>query len=189
MSYLFAKTCLSTIKSGRQDAVVEVPSGRLPQPPYYTSSGSTSVDLPVGKEVYLAPIHETVFVASSDYCLVSGFLETEFMFADLVVAAIALTTFYLGGRVVISRVFQLILDDLAKGSLVPGRPIEMVVDCCSNNDVCFPYYYRLSNTILREDSDEQNVKKFHDCFTNRWNLSDVLARSTANPQRAKYRFE
>lgn len=61
------------------------------------------------------------------------------MFADLVAAAIALTTFYLGGRVVISRVFHLILDAMAKASLVPGRTIEMVVDCCSNNDVCFPY--------------------------------------------------
>ena len=130
--------------------------------------------------MYLPPIYRIVFIALSDYCLVSGFLETEFIFADLVVAAITLTKFYLGSRVIISRVFQLILDNLAKGSLVPDRPIEMVVDCCSNNDICFLYYYRLSNIILREDSDEQNVKKFYNCFTNRWNLSNVLARSTAN---------
>ena len=148
----------------------------------------SSASLLRAKEIYLTPIHEIARVPIRDHSLVSRFSEIEFTFVDRVVAAFALPTFYLGCRIVISRVFHLILDAMAKASLVPGRPIEMVVDCCSNNDVCFPYYYRLSNIILREDSDKQNVKKFHDCFTNRLNLSNVLARSTANPQRAKYRF-
>lgn len=52
------------------------------------SSSSLSTDLPVAKEIYLAPKHEIAFVPITDQSLVSRFFEIESMFADLVVAAL-----------------------------------------------------------------------------------------------------
>lgn len=71
---------------------------------------------------------------------------------------------------------ELVGDDLLFANDTWERPRPhppnktMIPDCCSSNDICSPYYYCLINTLLREESDEPNVKTFHDCFTNRLNL-------------------
>lgn len=89
----------------------------------FVSGQSVPTDTHVDTTGPLALAHESALVASNDHSLEPRFLGFHFMFADLVVAAIAVPTFYLGFTVVLRRVFELIVDDLAKKSLRPGTSL------------------------------------------------------------------